>query len=179
MISKCIIILFASAILAGCASIVCPSEYTLSISANVKNARVAILNCGDEIEVVRTPTEVKLTPKGGFFVPADYRFVFEKEGYRGDEVSVEAHFNWWYMGNIIFGGLIGMLIVDPATGAMWEISETSVVGSLKSLSQKLESIEHRQGGDLPSWVFQEKSSSDEKKHGAGETQSVVIEQIPL
>lgn len=28
----------------------------------------------------------------------------------------------WYVGNVVFGGLIGLLIVDPATGAMWGIS---------------------------------------------------------
>lgn len=27
----------------------------------------------------------------------------------------------WYFGNILFGGLIGFLIVDPATGAMYTL----------------------------------------------------------
>ena len=30
----------------------------------------------------------------------------------------------------IFGGLIGMLIVDPATGAMWKIEESYINESL-------------------------------------------------
>jgi hypothetical protein len=25
----------------------------------------------------------------------------------------------WYCGKLLFGGLIGMLAVDPATGAIW------------------------------------------------------------
>ena len=30
--------------------------------------------------------------------------------------------NGWYLaGNFIFGGLLGWLIVDPATGAMWNL----------------------------------------------------------
>jgi len=29
----------------------------------------------------------------------------------------------WYFGNILVGGLIGMLIVDPATGAMYNLPE--------------------------------------------------------
>ena len=29
----------------------------------------------------------------------------------------------WYIGNILFGGLIGMLIVDPATGAMYNLPD--------------------------------------------------------
>ena len=31
----------------------------------------------------------------------------------------------YYIGNIVFGGLIGLLIVDPATGAMYKLPETT------------------------------------------------------
>jgi hypothetical protein len=27
----------------------------------------------------------------------------------------------WYVGNILFGGLLGFVFIDPATGAMWVI----------------------------------------------------------
>lgn len=30
----------------------------------------------------------------------------------------------WYIGNLLFGGLIGMLIVDPATGAMYKLDDS-------------------------------------------------------
>ena len=49
-----------------------------------------------------------------------------KEGYLPLERQLEASINGWYFGNIIFGGLIGILIVDPATGAMWKISEENI-----------------------------------------------------
>jgi hypothetical protein len=35
----------------------------------------------------------------------------------------------WYIGNILFGGLIGILIVDPLTGAMWKLDDV-VYGNL-------------------------------------------------
>jgi hypothetical protein len=35
----------------------------------------------------------------------------------------------WYIGNILFGGVIGFLIVDPATGAMWKLGDP-VYGNL-------------------------------------------------
>lgn len=38
-------------------------------------------------------------------------------------VPLSADISGWYFGNILFGGLIGMLIVDPATGAMWKLPE--------------------------------------------------------
>jgi hypothetical protein len=30
----------------------------------------------------------------------------------------------WYLGNIVFGGLVGLLVVDPLTGAMWKLDPT-------------------------------------------------------
>jgi hypothetical protein len=36
------------------------------------------------------------------------------------------------LGNIVFGGLIGLLIVDPATGAMWKLEETQVINLAKN-----------------------------------------------
>ncbi len=39
---------------------------------------------------------------------------------------LEATLDGWYIGNIIFGGLIGFLIVDPLTGAMWKLPEQAM-----------------------------------------------------
>jgi hypothetical protein len=38
-------------------------------------------------------------------------------------VPLTADIDGWYFGNLLFGGLIGILIVDPATGAMWKLPE--------------------------------------------------------
>ncbi|MDB4525936.1 hypothetical protein N9065_03445 [Akkermansiaceae bacterium] len=35
--------------------------------------------------------------------------------------SLDASMDPWYAGNIIFGGILGVLVVDPATGAMWQL----------------------------------------------------------
>ncbi|MCK7477558.1 MAG: hypothetical protein M0C28_08815 [Candidatus Moduliflexus flocculans] len=70
-----------------------------------------------------TPTTVTLSSKGGYFRPAVYHFEFEKEGFSPVNKEVSAGFNGWYMGNIVFGGLIGIVIVDPLTGAMWRLDE--------------------------------------------------------
>ncbi len=40
--------------------------------------------------------------------------------------------NGWYIANIIFGGLIGLLIIDPATGAMYTLSPKDVNAVLDS-----------------------------------------------
>jgi hypothetical protein len=45
----------------------------------------------------------------------------ELQRVRKQNVDLKASMNPWYIGNIIFGGLIGLVIVDPLTGAMWTL----------------------------------------------------------
>jgi hypothetical protein len=49
----------------------------------------------------------------------------ELAGYQPLTVSVDKVFNGWFVGNIVFGGLIGM-IVDIATGNVTKYSEKPV-----------------------------------------------------
>ncbi len=51
---------------------------------------------------------------------------FKKDGYQTKTVQVTGTVNGWYVANIIFGGLIGLLIVDPATGAMYTLNPSDV-----------------------------------------------------
>ncbi|MCG2921469.1 hypothetical protein KZ305_25620, partial [Escherichia coli] len=47
-------------------------------------------------------------------------------------MQVKSRLNGWYFGNIIFGGLIGILVVDPMTGAMFTLSPKDVNAVLAS-----------------------------------------------
>ncbi len=49
----------------------------------------------------------------------------------------------WYWGNIVFGGLIGWLIVDPATGAMYKLETEFVNETLAKSTASLEQSELR------------------------------------
>lgn len=42
-------------------------------------------------------------------------------GYADRLIPVNCTLDGWYFGNLLFGGFIGMLIVDPATGAMYKL----------------------------------------------------------
>ncbi len=48
-----------------------------------------------------------------------YTLTFSKEGFEDKMVTIHSRFDGWYIGNILIGGLIGMLIVDPLSGAMY------------------------------------------------------------
>ena len=53
----------------------------------------------------------------------EYKITFTKDGYTQKVVNISAELDGWYIGNIMLGGIIGMLIVDPASGAMYKIAK--------------------------------------------------------
>lgn len=57
-----------------------------------------------------TPLSVSVTRKD------DHRLRVECPGYPAHERLVESRFNGWVLGNLLFGGIIG-LVVDIASGA--------------------------------------------------------------
>jgi hypothetical protein len=69
---------------------------------------------------------VKLARSAGFFKGAAYTFHFEKTGYYAFDSHVDSNLDGWYVGNIFFGGLIGMVLVDPLTGDMYVPSSREV-----------------------------------------------------
>ena len=126
----CGILLLLSFLYSGCATIVSDSIYPVNISSSPSDAFVTIKDrSGVTINKVRTPTTVFLDADGGYFKKARYMLNFEKEGYLESSQSISAKFDGWYIGNILFGGLIGFLLVDPLTGSMWKF-DNYVSGSL-------------------------------------------------
>jgi hypothetical protein len=131
------IALFLAAIflLSSCASIVSKSSYPLSINSTPSNATISITDKkGQEIFLGNTPAVVKLKAGSGFFSKAEYQVRFSSPGYDDKVVPVLFDLDGWYFGNILLGGIIGMLIVDPATGAMWKIDTEYLNETLNSSS---------------------------------------------
>ena len=60
-----------------------------------------------------------------------YAVVFQKEGYDTKQQSLASAVDGWIAGNIIFGGLIG-LVVDFANGAAYHLSPTPVDAILEA-----------------------------------------------
>lgn len=109
----------------GCASIVSKSAYPVQITSSPEGATFAIKNSsGRTIQKGMTPSVVMLDSGAGFFRGETYRVKFEKEGYETSVAEIDTSLDPWYIGNILFGGLIGLLIVDPATGAMWKLPDS-------------------------------------------------------
>jgi hypothetical protein len=116
------IILITTILFSSCASIVSKSSYPISINSTPSDAKISITNKkGIEIFTGNTPASLKLKSGDGFFSKASYQVKFEKAGFAAKTVPVEFKLNGWYFGNLLFGGFIGMLIIDPATGAMYKL----------------------------------------------------------
>ena len=127
-----IILMIMAFLFSSCASIVTKSAYPLSINSNPTNAKINIINKkGNEIYSGNTPAVVRLPASNGFFSKAEYQVKFSADGYDEMTMPVTFSLDGWYLGNILFGGLIGMLIIDPATGAMWKIDSEHLSVTLK------------------------------------------------
>jgi PEGA domain len=110
-------------LLTGCASIVDSGPKTVQINSNPEGAKVTISNrVGKEVSVQTTPATVALERASGPFEGEDYTLHFEAAGYYPYETHVQSSLDGWYWGNIFFGGLIGMGLVDPMTGDMFTLS---------------------------------------------------------
>ncbi len=114
--------------LAGCASIVGKNMYPVTINSHPDDATIVITDeNGKQMYKGKTPTTITLSSGEAYFHPKRYTITFSRDGYEDQTTEIKAGISGWYFGNIIFGGLIGLLIVDPLTGKMWNLpTETTV-----------------------------------------------------
>lgn len=130
--------------LAGCASIVNGGAAKIAVNSQPSGASVSVYDAsGQKVNSVQTPTVLHLKRGAGYFKSAKYRVVIEKDGYRRAEIELVSNVNGWYWGNLIFGGLIGMIVVDPLTGSMYRLAPKSVD---QVLAPEHAAVIHEHGG---------------------------------
>jgi PEGA domain len=126
--------------LTGCASIFNGQTQAVTIRSAPEGAAVAVTNrAGEKIHTGTTPVTLTLKRGAGYFKSETYSVVLTKEGFADRELTIYASLSGWYIGNILFGGLIGMLAVDPVTGAMYTFPD-SVSGTLDAQAPKTSSL---------------------------------------
>ena len=86
-------------LVSSCATIVSGSKQNVKFTSNPSTATIFI----DEVEVGKTPFEIKLARK------SEHSVLIKLEGYQTYETKLTKKFNGWYIGNILFGGLIGII----------------------------------------------------------------------
>ena len=120
-------LLGAAAALSGCATIVHSGPRSIPVASTPAGAKVSIYDRENTlVQTNTTPFVASLDSKYGYFKGQTYRLVFEMPGYSPAEIKLDASLSGWYFGNLVFGGLIGMLIVDPLTGAMYNLTPEKI-----------------------------------------------------
>lgn len=109
----------------GCSSIIGKAQHPVTISSRPDQADITVTDeSGNAVYSGKTPTTVTLRTKARYFRGKNYTVTFHKEGYAQHVAEIRRGVSGWYIfGNLVFGGLIGWLIVDPATGAMWTLQK--------------------------------------------------------
>jgi len=109
----------------GCASIIKGGNaQAIQFKSKPDGAKCEIRDFESDnvISNISAPSVVPLEKSSGYFKYAKYKVNCKLEDKKPQEAIVEGFANGWYIGgNLLFGGLIGYLIVDPATGAMWTL----------------------------------------------------------
>jgi hypothetical protein len=107
--------------LSGCASIVSGKRQDVNIRSTPAGADVLI----DGSVGGTTPMIANLVRKDRHTIE------LKKEGYTTVTKATTRGFNWWYLGNLILGGIIG-LIIDPCTGAMFTVKPKDIYVDFKT-----------------------------------------------
>ena len=117
----------AAAAVSGCASIVHSGPRNIPIASTPAGAKVSIYDRSNSLVMTNTtPFVAPLNTKFAYFKSQTYRLVFEMPGYDRAEINLDSSVSGWYFGNLLFGGVIGMLIVDPLTGAMYNLTPEKI-----------------------------------------------------
>lgn len=119
--------------LSGCASVMHSGLREIPIASQPPGAKVSIYNRKNVLVTSQTtPFVAQLSPRLRFFQGQTYRVVFELEGFAPAEVQLKPKVSAWYFGNLVLGGPVGMLVIDPATGSMFNLVPDKIEQSLAS-----------------------------------------------
>ncbi|HUW40022.1 MAG TPA: hypothetical protein VMV90_03360 [Rectinemataceae bacterium] len=113
----------------GCATIMTGSSQKVGFQSDPSGATVTVFDSdGQQIADGTTPITIPLKKGASYFQAAKYRVVFELPGRQKKEIWLSGSLEggWYIAGNLLIGGIIGWLIVDPLSGAMWNLTPSNV-----------------------------------------------------
>jgi hypothetical protein len=116
--------------LSSCGSIIHGTTQAIDITSQPTGARILI----DGKDSGQTPKTIELRRKGRAKGEVDttkkfYNVKIEMDGYMPYEIKVKREVDGWFFGNLIFGGLIGM-IIDASNGAMYKLTPDQLIAQM-------------------------------------------------
>src|SRR5512134_1514231 len=118
-------------LLSGCSSLMCGRTQTVPLTSSPPKATITVYNeFNDVLFTGTTPCNVNLRRSTTQGEAGYYKIIFRKEGYAPQDFILTGRKNRAYFANIPFG-VVGMIAVDPVTGAMWTLSPMEGSAKLK------------------------------------------------
>ena len=121
IISLSLVISVLSITIFGCAAIIHGTKQKIPVNSSPSGAKVIVMGA----HKASTPAVIELSRSESNIV-----LRFEKDGYEPVEVAITRTVDGWIVGNIIFGGLIG-LVIDFASGAAYKLTPAEVTVNLQ------------------------------------------------
>ena len=124
-LSHCLValVIAGSLSLVSCATVLHSGPGSVMITSEPSAARVTITDLWTRQPVLQatTPAVASLARHAGYMQPARYQILVEKPGYQPYALLLKAQLDERYFGNFVAGGPLGLLVVDPLTGAMYAL----------------------------------------------------------
>jgi len=124
-------LLLVALFLSGCATIISGQHQDIAISSSPAQAQVKVERTGNNAMITAwegtTPASLSLRRK------YSYLLTLTLDGYQPVEMGLENGMNGWVWGNLLFGGIIG-LIVDFSNGAAKTLEPDEIDVQLVSVS---------------------------------------------
>lgn len=138
---------------AGCATIVSGTSQQIAVDSTPQGAEVLI----DGTMVGRTPVAPEVRRK------AEHDVTLRKEGYLDRTVHTGKRLNLWYMGNLLFGSLLGMLI-DDASGASFVVEPDKIHARLVEAPIDVVSTQQppSEPVDTPAWSMPRQADEEDR-----------------
>ena len=128
---KVLIVTIFTLALSSCASIIHGPRQLVNITSQPTSATVSI----DGVERGNTPQAISLRrkgrEKGQRFGKKMYDLKIELNGYHPYEAKIMRKMDGWFIGNIVIGGILG-IIIDAANGSMYRLTPAQVIAQLSS-----------------------------------------------
>ncbi|MCE2732941.1 MAG: PEGA domain-containing protein [Chryseotalea sp.] len=124
-ITSSILLLMLLSGLTNCASIIHGSRQKVDFNSQPTGARILI----DGKDYGTTPNSISLRRKGREVGEPtnkrEYNVSIQMEGYYPYDVKIKRDLDGWLFGNIIFGGIIG-IIIDASNGSMYRLTPNQI-----------------------------------------------------
>lgn len=126
----------------GCATIINGTHEDILISSTPSKARVTI----DYRPYGQTPVVANLDRKNQHIVKLSL------PGFYDYETIITKHVSGTLAGNILFGGLLG-LVIDMTSGAMWTLEPTEIRANLRKNGEKIDAAAQESSQELEAFYL--------------------------